>query len=284
MSPSEPVPGRFQPLAHVLFYDDFDEGLRGWTQLIGNYEHSLDSILPEFADLRPPQLSNQSMWDTGTAGSMTGTWSLKLATRARPGSQAVAIKRHTFRKLTRLRFECFFCYKPEAGELRLSATAPRAFGLLFDIQDGFRAPRHRWMPHLRYLNALDGERIGRWQTKPVTRPVQRIGDRGETVSHFHLGPEGWVDVPDSAQILCYNEIATKMNWSYLRVDIDLATQAFLGFQCDEQRYPPDGMQVIKLPPMPNLFNMLNVAFWVEADAARRCFLYVDSCLLSAAER
>jgi len=131
---------------------------------------------------------------------------------------------------------------------------------------------------------LDGERIGRWQSKPVTRPVQRIGDRGETVSHFHLGPEGWVDVPDSAQILCYNEIATKMNWSYLRVDIDLATQAFLGFQCDEQRYPPDGMQVIKLPPMPNLFNMLNIAFWVEADAARRCFLYVDSCLLSAAER
>ena len=283
MSPTELLPGRFQPLEHVLFYDDFDEGLRGWTALIGNYEHSLDSILPEYRDLRPPQLSNQSMWDTGTAGSMTGAYSLKLATRARPGSLAVAVKRHTFRKLTQLRFECFFCYKPEADSLRLSATDLRAFGVLFDIQDGFRQPRHRWMPHLRYLNAQDGERIGRWQTKPETRAVHRIGDSGETVSHFHLGPEGWVDVPNSDQILCYNEIATKMNWSYLRLDIDLAALGFLGFQCDEQRYPADGTHVIKLPPMPNLFNMLNIAFWVEADTAKRSFLYVDSCLLSVAE-
>ncbi len=284
MSPTELLPGRFQPLEHVLFYDDFDEGLRGWTALIGNYEHSLDSILPEYNDLRPPQLSNQSMWDTGTAGSMTGAYSLKLATRARPGSLAVGVKRHTFRKPTRLRFECYFCCKPEADSLRLSATDLRAFGVLFDIQDGFRGPRHRWMPHLRYLNAQDGERIGRWQTKPQTRTVHRIGDSGETVSHFHLGPEGWVDVPDSHQILCYNEIATKMNWSYLRFEIDLNAMGFLGFQCDEQRYPADDMHVIKLPPMPNLFNMLNLAFWVEADTAKRCFLYVDSCLLSAAER
>ena len=27
------IPGRYQPLPHVLFYDDFDDGLHGWTAL-----------------------------------------------------------------------------------------------------------------------------------------------------------------------------------------------------------------------------------------------------------
>ena len=52
----------------IIFYDDFDEGMHGWSELIGNYEHTLDSMLPEYSDMRPPMLSNQSMWDTGTAG------------------------------------------------------------------------------------------------------------------------------------------------------------------------------------------------------------------------
>jgi len=42
---------RFEPLERILFYDDFDHGLQGWTPLIGNYEDSLDSILPDYRDL-----------------------------------------------------------------------------------------------------------------------------------------------------------------------------------------------------------------------------------------
>jgi hypothetical protein len=55
---SDPMVEPFRPLPDILCAHDFDLGLQGWTGLIGNYEHSLDSILPGFRDLRPPMLSN----------------------------------------------------------------------------------------------------------------------------------------------------------------------------------------------------------------------------------
>ena len=63
---ANPQMSRFDPLSRILFHDDFDRGLQGWVELIGNYERSLDSMLPGFSDLRPPMLSNLTMWDTGT--------------------------------------------------------------------------------------------------------------------------------------------------------------------------------------------------------------------------
>ena len=66
---SDPGLSRFDPLSRIIVYDDFDRGLQGWTSLIGNYEGSLDAILPPYRDLRGPMLSNLSMWDTGTDGS-----------------------------------------------------------------------------------------------------------------------------------------------------------------------------------------------------------------------
>ena len=78
---SDPRLSRFDPLDRILFYDDFNQGMQGWTALIGNYEDSLDSMLPEYRDIRPPMLSNLSMWDSGTVGTLTGNYALKLATR-----------------------------------------------------------------------------------------------------------------------------------------------------------------------------------------------------------
>lgn len=277
---ANPALSRFDPLDRILFLDDFDRGMCGWSQLIGNYEHTLDSLLPGYRDLRPPQLSNLTMWDTGTAGSMDGTYALKLATRPRKDSLSVAIKRQTFRHYGKLQLEAYVCFKPEASELRLLATDVRAFGVGLDIQDGYHNQRARWMPHLRYLNAVDGERIGQWQTRPQSGPVHDIGNTGETVSHFHLSKEGWVDVPNGHVLTMYNEIATKMNWSYLKVGVDLQEQRFTGFKFDDNVYPADGMTVITLPPFRNVFAMLNVFFWVEADTDKRAFLYVDSVLLS----
>ena len=275
----DPRLSRFDPLKRVFFYDDFDEGIRGWSELIGNYEHSLDSMLPEYSDMRPPMLSNLTMWDTGTAGSMEGSYALKLATRARAGALATSIKRQTFRRRGQIQLECYFTFKPEASELRLSLDDVRAFGVLFDLQDGMN-PEYRWMPHLRYLNAADGEMVNRWQFKSQTRPFHNIGDSGETVSHFHLGPEYWDFVDCPAQTLCYNEIATKMNWHYLKINVDLAQRRFLGFQCNDLVYSGDALPHISIPAMPNLNCMLNTAFWVESNRDKRAFLYVDSVLLS----
>ena len=276
---ADPRLSRFDPLERIFFYDDFDEGIRGWSELIGNYEHSLDSMLPEYSDMRPPMLSNLTMWDTGTAGSMEGTYALKLASRARTGSLATSIKRQTFRKRGQIQLECYFTFKPEASELRLSLNDVRAFGLLFDLQDGMN-PEYRWMPHLRYLNAQDSEMVNRWQMKGETRAFHNIGDSGETVSHFHLGSENWEFVDAPVQTLAYNEIATKMNWHYLRVNVDLAERRFLGFQCNDLVYAGEPLKHISIPAMPNLNCMLNTAFWVETNCDKRAFLYLDSVLLS----
>lgn len=283
MNQAQPDLSRFDPLSRIITYNDFDHGLHGWTGLIGNYEHSLDSVLPPYRDLRPPMLSNLSMWDTGTAGSMDGTYALKLATRPNAGALSVGVKRLTFRQLGPIRLEAYFSFKPEASALELSESDVRAVGMLFDLQDVDRRAgqgAERVMPHLRYLNALDGDFVGRWQYKKDRVTLHEIGDSGKTRSHFHLAPEGWLDVPDGEQLLCYNEIATKMNWHYLRVDFDLATMRYLRFQCNDRVFAMNGVEPMRMPAMANLWCMLNMAFWVESDVAKRAFLYVDSVLLS----
>jgi hypothetical protein len=120
-----------------------------------------------------------------------------------------------------LQLEAYFCFKPEASELARSELDVRAIGLLFDVQDS----ELRSLPHLRYLNAMQRQQQARRQFRPQREPLVRIGDSGKTQSHFHLRPTGWSDVPDGEQLLCYREIATKMNWHYLKVDLDLAARS-----------------------------------------------------------
>ncbi len=267
---------KFNPLPRLLFFDDFDRGINGWTELIGNYEGSLDTVLEPYRDHRPPQLSTLSMWDTGSAGSLEGMYALKIATRPRRGHQAVTIKRSTFRSLSRIRMEAWFYFKPEAEELRLGDQTPRSFGFLFDLQNN----SERVMPHVRYLNALEGSLQQKWQYKRRREPFTAIGTEGKTVSHYHLSPEGWEDIPNGQQRLCYNEIATKHNWHYLRFDFDLATMRFLELQCNDTVPEVAGLDSIRNPAMPNLWCMLNLAFFVETDADRRVFGYLDSVVLS----
>ena len=274
----QPQLSKFDPLSRLIFYDDFDVGLQGWTGLIGNYENTLDSILPAYRDLRPPMLSNGTMWDTGTHGSFEGAYALKLATRPTPGSISLGIKRVTYRHRGPIRLETYFTFKPEASELRLAVDDVRTIGVLFDIQD----EEKRWMPHLRYLNAFDGNPRQRWQFKQQREPLADIGQSGETRSHFHLAHTGWGDIPQGEQRLCYNEIATKYNWHYLRVDIDLADRQILHLQCNDRVHNLAQIKPMEMPAMPNLWCMLNIAFWVETDRDKRAFLYLDSVLLSGA--
>lgn len=273
---AQPTLSRFDPMKRIIFFDDFDNGINGWTELIGNYEETLDAVLQPYRDHRPPQLSNLSMWDTGSVGSMDGTYALKIATRPKKGHQAVSLKRITFRKACPIRLEAYFTFKPEAKELLLSDQDVRSVGLLYDLQDD----RERVMPHIRYLNCLDGELHQRWQYKKETTGFHSIGDTGKTVSHYHLAPEGWIDLPGGEQRLCYNEIATKHNWHYLRLDFDLRTMRYLAFQCNDHNFDVSTLDSIHIPAMSNLWCMLNIAFVAEAAADKRVFFYLDSVLLS----
>ena len=280
---ADPRLSRFDPLSRIISYDDFDNGPQGWTPLVGNYEGSLNSMLPEYHDLRGPMISNVTVWDTGTDGSTMGNYAMKLATRAKAGSLAVAIKRLTFRQLGPVRLEAYFTFKPEASELQLSETDVRAFGVLFDLQDidNAQRPKERVMPHVRYLNAVNGEHVGRWQTKSKREAFADIGGSGKTKSHFHLAPDGWEDIPGGNQLLCYNEIATKQNWYYLRLDFDLATWSFGTLQCNNRVYDLAATSPMRMNAMANLWCMLNTVFFVETDRDKRAFLYLDSVLLSS---
>jgi len=267
---------KFDPLPRIILYDDFDNGLEGWTGLIGNYEDTLDSVLPGYRDLRPPMLSNATMWDTGSAGALDGVYSMKLATRPEAGGMGVGIKRVTWRHAGPIQFEAYVTFKPEASELRLSELDVRAFGVLFDLQN----EKERVMPHLRYLNALEGEPVGRWQYKKDRVPLETIGATGKTQSHFHLSSDGWLDLPAEPQALCYNEIATKQNWHYIRIGFDLASMTYTSFQCNDREYDVSNISPMVIPAMANLWCMLNVAFWIETDLDKRAFLFVDSVTLS----
>ena len=83
--------------------------------------------------------------------------------------------------------------------------------------------------------------------------------------------------------MCYNEIATKHNWYYLRLDFDLREMQFRELQCNERVFDLGAVAPMSLPAMPNLWSMLNIVFWVESDAARRAFLYLDSVVVSTEE-
>jgi hypothetical protein len=278
---ADPRLSRYDPLPRIIAFDDFDRGFCGWTQLVGNYEHTLDSMLPGYAQHTQPMLSTLPQWDFGSHGSADGSYALKIATRPRRGAQNVTIKRLTFRRRVPIRVEFHFTFKPEASELRLSETDVRSVGFLYDLQVGDAdADPWRVMPHLRFLNALDGEHLQRWQFKRRTTPFRPLGNENKTVTHYHLAPEGWEDLPGGTQRLCYNEIPTKVNWHYACLDFDLAAMQATGFRCNDRVFDMRAFEPMRIPAMRNLWCMLNLAFFVEADTDKRAAMYVDSVCLS----
>jgi hypothetical protein len=278
---SNPSLSRFDPLPRIISLDEFSRGHCGWSQLVGNYEDDLDTMLPGYAQHSSAMLSTLSHWDAGSHGGMASSYALKVATKPRAGARNVAIKRFTFRKRGPIRFEMYFTFKPEATELKLSETDVRSVGFLFDLQGGDRdKDAERVMPHIRFLNAADGQHAQKWQYKSQSTKFRPIGTENKTVSHDHLANEGWQDLPDGAQRLCYNEIPTKVNWSYLRFDFDLETMKALSFSCNDRTFDLSGFDSIRMPAMKNLWCMLNFAVFAETDVAKRAFLYVDSICIS----
>ena len=105
---ADPRLSKFNPLPRLLCFDDFDEGINGWTQLIGNYDDDLGQVKPLVRDLRPAQLSNCTFFDVGSHGSMDGVYALKLATRPRAGASCYLIKRLTYAARAEVQVECYF--------------------------------------------------------------------------------------------------------------------------------------------------------------------------------
>ena len=280
-----PALGKFNPLPRIIAYDDFDHGVCGWTQLVGNYEETLDNIKNSY-DTRAPMLSSVPMFDIGSHGAMDGTYSLKIATRGQPGHFAYAVKRMTWQRLGMIQLEAFITYTVEASRLTLGDEDFRAFTIQMDLQDGFEERGRRAIPSIRYHNSQNGELRRVWQTRSkYMRPKVRTGtsDKASAGSTHSLRSDEFEDIPDAYQPLCYNEVATKINWHYVRWLVDLDRLHSLEFQCNDRVYDLRGNLPVTGEAESNLSNLLNLAFAVEADADRRCLFYVDSVLLSGEE-
>ncbi|SIN71743.1 DUF6772 family protein [Chitinophaga niabensis] len=295
---------KYQPLKKIICYDDFDKGLNGWMDLHPNY------VGKDFNTLRyshvdktqwgPLMLSSASFRLAGTHGSMDGTYSLKLSTRQAanpyteapaPGSLSHGIKRLTTHLPKGLRqFEMWYAYTPEQDRQGLSEQAMRAFGIFFDIQDD----EYRYFIGARYLNAVNGEMVRRWQifkAKEVTDVEWAYGVENDWCKmgidamwygkrYADGSTDGFEFIPGGYQDLCYNESDDKINWSYLRLLIDTEKREYVELQSGSRVFDLRGMKPTLTAPYARIKGLFNPSMWVENDTDRRVFFYADSVVIS----
>ncbi len=294
---------KYQPLEHILCYDDFDCGSCGWLDLKPNHTQKDFRPLKSVIDKTrwgPCMLSTASYGLAGTHGSMDGIYSLKLTTHpvaARyeeppvAGSLGTAIKRLTLHRPKGLwQFETWFAYTPEQDRQGLGEASIRAFGFWFDVQDD----HHRYQPGFRYVNSVNGELRQQWQIfqpKDVSNQEWGFGSdiewakRGiDAIWYGRRYPNGECDaytfLPDGKQQLCYNETDDKINWLYFRMLVDLDKREYVEMQSGNTVFDLRGTKVALCAPYARVRGLVNPVAWVEADTNRRVFLYLDSVVIS----
>lgn len=287
---------KFNPLPRILSCDDFDDGINGWTQLIGNYDDDLGQVKPMVRDMRPAQLSNCTFFDVGSHGSVDGVYALKLATRPRAGASCYLIKRLTYAARTMVQVECYFTYKAEAnfdpalkgpqqfdGNYHPSESMFGDFTLGNDVCDG--ADGKRYLCALRYQNTdFEGRFVRKWLYKTSLHATTRMQVAGAPVPEdIHtLRRDDWAEVPGGDFPLCSNEIPTKVNWHYLRWQFDLAARRNVELQVNDRVM---NLRHVPVPAYPDAYHgldrLLNVYFDVRTHLPARNFLFLDSVLISA---
>lgn len=299
---------KFRPLETIISYDDFDKGLRGWIDLHPNYVgENFNTLRYSHVDKTqwgPIMLSSASFRFAGTHGSMDGTYSMKLSTRPvankyteapAPGSLSHGIKRLTTHLPKGLRqFEMWYAYTPEQDRQGLSEQAMRAFGVFFDIQDD----DYRYFIGARYLNAVDGEMVRKWQlfqAKDVSDLEWAYGVENDWckkgIDAMWYGQrrkdgstDGFEWVPDGYQDLCYNESDDKINWSYFRLLIDTDKREYVELQSGNTIFNLRGMKPTLTAPYARIKGLFNPGVWVENDTDRRVFFYIDSIVISGEDK
>lgn len=300
---SDPRLSKFNPLRRIITHDDFNHGTNGWTELIGNYDGrgDLSTVDDHMRDFRPPQLSNATFFDTGTHGAMTGTYSLKLATRPYPGHTATAIRRLTMSGRGLLQIEAYLTYKAEAtlgggpgadsygdvewdGNLHPSEAQFGAFTVATDLcGDGGL----RYHTVARYQNTdADGKLVRRIMYPTVPEPTPREHLEGKADLKYAAdftapNPDDWESIGEPLE-LCFNEVPGKVNWHYVRWVVDTEARRNVELQINDRTID---MRDVPVPPYEDRYesleNLLNFYFSVRTLSGVRNFLYLDSVLISA---
>jgi hypothetical protein len=290
---ANPALSRYSPLERILFHDDFDYGVHGWCELIGNHDGDLDRVRTVMADFRPPQLSNCTFFDIGTHGVVNGNYALKLQTRPIPGHMALAIKRLTSVKPGLVQFETYFTIKSEAwigqrpdrsydGNVDPSQADFGDFTISNDISDGTR----RAHCCVRYVNCdHHGNLAQKWQVKTSVQTSTKMEWNGlaPPATDYHVrDPSDWIDIPGGDQQLCYNEIPTKINWHYLRWQFHTGTFKNVLLQVNDKIMLLDDLPVPQYPESfyHGLTNLLNFSVDVRTHRPIRNFIWFDSMLAS----
>ncbi|MDP6506523.1 MAG: hypothetical protein QF886_23060 [Planctomycetota bacterium] len=287
---------RFKPLPVILSFDDFDEGVNGWSELCGNHNGDLDQIRQVFKDMRPPQISNCTFFDIGTPGAMHGNYALKLATRPKRFHQAVGIKRLTSRSNGLVQVETYFAYKAEQslnphedwdGNFHPSESDFGSFTIWNDICLGSE-PRDRYMCALRYQNTdTDGNLVQSWSYKTALHPTTKMmleGIESEGNDVHVASSADWHLMDGGHQPLCFNEVPTKVNWHYLRWTFDLAEHLNVELQVNDKIMDVSGVPVLHYPDAySSIPRLLNFCIDVRTHGDVRNFLFLDSVLISMSE-
>ena len=282
---------KYNPLARVLFHDDFDEGINGWCELVGNHTGDLDQIRSVAKDFRPPQLSSCTFFDIGSHGSVDGTYSLKLATRPRANHSAIGIKRMTSARPGLVQFETYFAFKAEQTFQEAGAwdgnVAPseRQFGDITFCNDICDSGGVRYHGVVRYRNTdPQGSLRQQWMYPTSVEPTTKMERRGDVAANadFHsVSPDDWGEIPQGRQPLCFNETASKVNWHYLRWLFDTEKRRGVELQCNDNLM---NLEEIEVPvydePYHSLPNLLNFYIAVRTHTDVRNFVFLDSVVVS----
>ena len=300
---SDPKLSKFNPLSRILTFDDFDNGAHGWVELGGNYNGrgDLDSMDEHFRDMRPPQLSNQNFFDVGTHGAMSGTYSLKLATRKVPGHTSTAIRRLTMSGRGMLQIEAYLAWKVEAtlsggdevnsyGDITWDANSHPSeaqFGA-FTVATDLSHEGIRYHNVMRFQNTdSDGHIVQEWMYPTVVEPTPHERWKGEhdysRYTDFTApNPEDWTFLSDERQEACFNEVPTKVNWHYLRFLIDVRARRNVELQFNDDVYDLSDVPVPQYTDKyESLETLLNFYFSARTLGPFRNFLFLDSVVISA---
>jgi hypothetical protein len=256
----------------------------------------------------PVMLSTATFSYPGSLGSLSGQYSLKVSTRPManpyaeppaPGSMGHAIKRLSFHHLKRkyLQLEMWFAYTAEQDKVDGKGKLPglheasiRAFGAGWDLQER----GNRYHVGVRYLNSVDGQLQKKWQ---ITYPSAKddkdwaYGTEGDWctkgIDPFWFGRrypdgrhDGFKDIRDGRQSLCYNETDCKINWQYLRLLIDTEQREYVEMQCQDKTFDLERHPIFLSPPYDRIDGLMNPLVWIETDTNRRVFLFIDSVVVS----
>jgi len=297
---------RYDPLEHILFYDEFDEGLNGWIPLSLDYDGMEAPIGWEkepdrVAGVKPVEaqrdtwseddwpagtahrgtimLSSLSTWDVGSSGSWNGNYVLKLASAPKKGALGYMIKRISCPWWGKLRFEAYLTVKADHPDYRLGHRDINSFIIGYDLQD----PDHvqnpkRFRPCIRYYNAdEEGNMQNKWQAQ--------FGPTAGFLAFGALNREGWTDVEYGHQEIPLNRAPTKYQFVYLRFTVDLKRHGYVDLHCHGRELDVAGQthSLTRKSYVEGCPGLLNVDIGVLTNADKRAFLLLDSIVMSASE-